>query len=124
MSKTTDKIKFFDDASRNEKIAPPPYAQVGRAVRHGGSDIHFAYCKENAPATKNITCALDKTTGEEIEVYCEITPSTGTHLDDASPRLKTNDPIFVAKAMDSSGNNYWRCLTVFQGTKNTTCPYA
>ena len=124
MSKATDKIKFFDDAARNEKIAPPEYAQVGKAVRHGGSDIHFAYCKEAAPSTKNITCALDKIGGKEIEVYCEITPSTVTGLNAVSPRLKLNDPIFVAKILDSSDNNFWRCLQVFQGTKDTTCPYA
>ena len=93
---------------------------VGIPLRKDNADRpRMAYCSADASTGKTIAATLDTTNGTAITVHCEIAQA-GTDLDDAQPRLKDNDIMFVSKIWDGT-HDYWRCLTVFQPTEDCVC---
>lgn len=77
-----------------------------------GTQIHRAFCAENATAATTITCYLDTdTTGTEIEVTCTI--SGGGALNTAEPVL--TDGLEIPVWYDSTlGTPVWKCFWGFQ----------
>ena len=80
-----------------------------------------ATCTEDAPSDNTITANLflpDGTEGDAIVVHCNI--SNGTALDDATPRLKEDDEIFVTESFfDDTGTptERWYCVSNFDAGK-------
>jgi len=125
MSKTPDKIKFFDDAARRERISPPEYAQVGKAVRHTtGVNIRSAIIQEGGVGADSFTCKLldadGEETGDEITVYPRTHLGTndlnGVDPDGVWPELAANDPIPVYLDLDG----FWYTIFVFDDA--VECP--
>jgi len=90
---------------------------VGVPFRQANADrARKAYCKVDAGAGKTIACYLDKDAGStEITVNCSIAQG-GANLNEAVPRLKDGDLIFVEK----TGAN-WYCATVFMPSEDCDC---
>jgi len=86
---------------------------AGVPFRQANADrTRIAYCKTDAGSGKTLVCFLDKdSTGTEITVHFAIAQG-GTDLNEAAPRLKDGDPVYVQKINDGT-NDYWRCIQTF-----------
>jgi len=121
MSKTADKIKFFDEAARRERIAPPPYAQVGRAVRHPTiSGCRSAKIQAGGVLADHFHCKLldknDDETGDVIDVWPILHLGTNNLDGDVWPDLCTNDIISIFRDLD----DFWYTTFVFDDTDECT----
>lgn len=93
---------------------------IGVPFRQANADrTRIAYCIGNAPAGTTIACRLDDSaTGTGITVHCSI--MNGSNLNEALPRLEAGKWIMVTKIFDGT-NDYWRCLSIFQGSEDCDC---
>jgi len=94
---------------------------VGVPFRQANADrTRIAYCKTDAGAGTTLVCYLDKdATGTEITVYFSIAQG-GANLNEAAPRLKDGDKVFVQKIYDGT-NDYWWCIQTFDQDEECDC---
>jgi hypothetical protein len=84
-----------------------------------------AICTQDAPGDNTITADLvltDGTSGDDVTVTCNI--SNGSALNEAIPRLETDDTIYITQAVfDNVGTPVfrWECLSNFMASEDCVC---
>lgn len=116
------KTQRFDAAARRERLQGPDIIQKTKAVRHPAvpvfSEVHLAYCKNDAGSGSTIICCLDTyPTGREVTVHFSITLS-GSHMNLVVPLLSTQDKIAVK--YDTNSAEWW-CTDIFHPYEECDC---